>query len=133
MSADRELVLTRLINAPREKVYRAWTDRVAFMNNAPRELPPAGDMHHYLFLLTDFKGPRWGLDRPNPRYPSGDPELADVLDADGNVIASITVYRTPMDHLGGALLLVPDPEPGWHAVRIHGEVPLPFGATKASQ
>jgi uncharacterized protein YndB with AHSA1/START domain len=26
MSADRELVLTRLINAPRDKVYRAWTD-----------------------------------------------------------------------------------------------------------
>jgi uncharacterized protein YndB with AHSA1/START domain len=26
MSPDRELVLTRLINAPREKVYRAWTD-----------------------------------------------------------------------------------------------------------
>ena len=28
MSADRELVLTRLINAPREKVYRCWTDPV---------------------------------------------------------------------------------------------------------
>jgi uncharacterized protein YndB with AHSA1/START domain len=26
MSTDRELVLTRLINAPRAKVYRAWTD-----------------------------------------------------------------------------------------------------------
>ncbi len=26
MSADRDLVLTRLIDAPREKVYRAWTD-----------------------------------------------------------------------------------------------------------
>ena len=26
MSADRELMLTRLIDAPREKVYRAWTD-----------------------------------------------------------------------------------------------------------
>ena len=26
MSADRELVLTRLIAAPREKVYRAWTE-----------------------------------------------------------------------------------------------------------
>jgi uncharacterized protein YndB with AHSA1/START domain len=25
-SADRELVLTRLIDAPREKLYRAWTD-----------------------------------------------------------------------------------------------------------
>src|SRR6266851_4951854 len=26
MSADRELMLTRLIDAPRKKVYRAWTD-----------------------------------------------------------------------------------------------------------
>jgi uncharacterized protein YndB with AHSA1/START domain len=26
MSGERELMLTRLINAPREKVYRAWTD-----------------------------------------------------------------------------------------------------------
>jgi len=26
MPADRELTLTRLIDAPREKVYRAWTD-----------------------------------------------------------------------------------------------------------
>jgi uncharacterized protein YndB with AHSA1/START domain len=25
-NSDRELVLTRIINAPREKVYRAWTD-----------------------------------------------------------------------------------------------------------
>src|SRR3979409_1181583 len=26
MPADRELTLTRLIDAPREKLYRAWTD-----------------------------------------------------------------------------------------------------------
>jgi len=26
MSADRELMLTRLIDAPRQKLYRAWTD-----------------------------------------------------------------------------------------------------------
>ena len=26
MTADRELVLTRLIDAPREKVWRAWTE-----------------------------------------------------------------------------------------------------------
>ena len=25
-ASDRELVLTRIINAPREKVFRAWTD-----------------------------------------------------------------------------------------------------------
>ena len=90
-------------------------------------------MHHYLFLLTDVRGPRWGIERPAPRYPSGEPELADMLDADGNIVASVTVYRTPMDDLGGALLLVPDPEPGWHAVQIRGAVPLPFGATTSSQ
>jgi uncharacterized protein YndB with AHSA1/START domain len=26
LSSDRELLLTRLINAPREKIYRAWTE-----------------------------------------------------------------------------------------------------------
>jgi hypothetical protein len=30
------------------------------------------------------------------------------------------------------LYLVPDPEPGWHAVRIAGDVPLAFGATTSS-
>jgi hypothetical protein len=103
------------------------------MNGAPRELPPPGGMHHYSFLLTDITGPRWGIDRPAPRYPSGEPEPADILDSNGNVIASVTVYRTPFDHLGGALLLVPDPEPGWHAIRIQGEVPLSFGAHNSSQ
>jgi hypothetical protein len=38
-----------------------------------------------------------------------------------------------MDHLGGAQLLVPDPEPGWHAIQIEGEVPLDFGALRSSQ
>ena len=90
-------------------------------------------MHHYLYLLTDVTGPRWGLERPAPRYPSGDPEQADILDADGNVVESVTVYRTPFDHLGGALLMVPDPEPGWHAIRIKGEVPLDFGAKTSSE
>jgi hypothetical protein len=114
-------------------VYRLWTDRVAFLNGVTRELPPPGGMHHYLFLLTDMTGPRWGLDRPAPRYPSGDPEQADILDDAGNVIESITVYRTPFDHLGGGLLLVPDPEPGWHAIRVQGEVPLAFGSRTSSQ
>ncbi len=114
-------------------VYRFLTDRVAFLNGNAKELPPPGGMHHYLFLLTDITGPRWGLDRPDPRYPSGDPEQANILDTAGNVIANVTVYRTPFDHLGGGLLLVPDPEPGWHAIQIKGEVPLPFGATTSSQ
>lgn len=113
--------------------YRLLTSRIAFLNGQALELPPPGGMQHYLFLLTDVTGPRWGLERPAPRYPSGEPELAAALDAHGNIVGSVTVYRTFMDHLGGALLLVPDPQPGWHAIQIHGEVPLPFGATTSSQ
>ena len=113
--------------------YRGLTDRVARDNGTARELPPPGGMHHYLFLLTDVTGPRWGLPRAAPRYPSGEPEPADILDDSGAVIASVTVYRTPMDHLNGAQLLVPDPEPGWHAIQIRGAVPLAFGATTSSQ
>jgi hypothetical protein len=113
-------------------VYRLFADRVAFLNGNQKELPPPGDPQHFLFLLTDIRGPRWGIERPAPRYPSGDPEQANILDAAGHVIDSVTVYRTPFDHLGGGLLLVPDPQPGWHAIQIQGEVPLPFGAKKSS-
>jgi hypothetical protein len=113
--------------------YNLFADRIAFLNGAVREVPPPGGMQHFLFLLTDMGGPRWGIERPNPRYPSGEPEPANVLDIDGNVVATITVYRTPTDHLSGAVVLVPDPEPGWHAVQIQGEVPLAFGATTFSQ
>jgi hypothetical protein len=113
--------------------YQLFVERVAFLNGALNELPPPGGMQHFSFLLTDMNGPRWGVWRKAPRYPSGEPEPADILDDTGNVIASVTVYRTPMDHLGGALLLVPDPEPGWHAVQIQGEVPLTFGSQRSSQ
>lgn len=113
-------------------VYRSLTDRVAFLNGSLREVPPPGGMQHYLFLLTDTSGPRWGLERRNPRYPSGKPELADILDANGKRIESVTVYRTPFDHRGGALLLVPDPKPGWHAIHVRGVAPLRFGAKSSS-
>jgi hypothetical protein len=113
--------------------YRFFTSRIALLNGAMRVSPPTQPMQHFLFLLTDNSGPRWGRPRTAPRHPSGEPEQADILDAGGNMIATVTVYRTPMDHLSGALLLVPHPEPGWHAVQIQGEVPLAFGASSASQ
>jgi hypothetical protein len=114
-------------------VYRLFANRIAFLNGAPFQTPPPGGKQHFLFLLTDMNGPRWGLPRTAPRYPSGEPEAANILDEAGNVVATVTVYRTSTDHLGGAVLLVPDPEPGWHAVQIQGEVPLAFGATTTSQ
>jgi hypothetical protein len=114
-------------------VYRLFTTRMALLNGAQRVSEPVGDPQHFLFLLTDVTGPRWGIERKAPRYPTGEPEAAEILDATGNVISTITVYRTPFDHLGGAQILVPDPQPGWHAVRVQGEVPLAFGSRTSSQ
>lgn len=114
-------------------VYRFFTDRIALLNGAPREIPPPGGTQHFLFLLTDITGPRWGIERKAPRYPSGDPEQAQILDANGNLVTTVTVYRTPTDHLSGALILVPYPEEGWHAVQITGEVPLSFGSASMSR
>jgi hypothetical protein len=113
--------------------YNHFANRVAFLNGAMRVQPPSGPQQVFLFLLTDVTGPRWGLPRPAPRHPSGEPEAAGILDVAGNVVATVTVYRTSLDHLGGAVVLVPLPEPGWHAVQLQGEVPLAFGATSASQ
>lgn len=113
--------------------YRLFANRIALLNGNTQELPPTGEMQRFRFLLTDVHGPRWGLRRDAPRYPTGEPEPAQILDASGQIVATVTVYRTPTDHLGGSLLLVPEPQPGWHAVQIQGEVPLDFGATTASQ
>ncbi|MBC8074691.1 MAG: hypothetical protein H7Y32_01335 [Chloroflexales bacterium] len=114
-------------------VYRLFTDRVALLNGVQRELPPAGPMQHFLFLLTDIHGPRWGVERKAPRYPSGEPEQANVLDANGNLLTTVTVYRTRTDHLDGAVILVPYPEPGWHAIQVAGAVPLSFGSSSSSR
>lgn len=112
--------------------YNFFADRIAFLNGNQRILLPSEPPRHFLFLLTGVDGPHWGMPRARPRHPSGEPEQAAILDASGTVITSVTVYRTPMDHLGGAQLLVPHPEPGWHAVQIQGQVPLAFGAGTSS-
>jgi uncharacterized protein YndB with AHSA1/START domain len=65
MSADRELVLTRLINAPRAKVYRAWTDPALLKQwfapkpyTTPIDVRPGGSAY---FVM---RGPD-GKDLPN--------------------------------------------------------------------
>lgn len=107
--------------------YRALTARVAQINQAPlQKLSARSSPQHFRFLLLDEDGARWGLDRAAPRYPTGTAESAEVLDATDQVIASVTVYRTHTDQREGAVLLVPDPAPGWYAIRVHGADPLPF-------
>ena len=51
----------------------------------------------------------------------GEATTASVLDAQGLAVAQITVYgvRTSM---GGAVYMVPDPEAGWAAIQVDGQV-----------
>lgn len=108
-------------------VYRALTDRVEAINEPLRVLEVPASLQHFRFLLVDAKGGvRWGLGRRKPRRPTGDAEPAEILDVRGDVIATVTVYRTATDHLGGAVLLVPEQVAGWHAIRITGAGPLTF-------
>ncbi len=67
-TADRELVLTRLIDAPREKVYRAWTDPSVLRQwfaPAPYTTPKAElDVRPGGSNLIVMRGPD-GQDMPN--------------------------------------------------------------------
>jgi uncharacterized protein YndB with AHSA1/START domain len=68
MSADRELMLTRLIDAPREKLYRAWTDAnllKQWFAPLPYTTPSAElDVRPGVAALIVMRGPD-GKDMPN--------------------------------------------------------------------
>jgi hypothetical protein len=105
--------------------YRALTDRVATLNGAFFEIQNA-EVAAWRVVLLDGLGRRWGLpyDRPGPAF--GEPEQGEILDVDGNVIAVVTAYRTEVADIGGATVLVPEPKPGWTAVRLPGFAPLAY-------
>jgi uncharacterized protein YndB with AHSA1/START domain len=70
--ADRELVLTRLIDAPREKLFRCWTDP---------EL-----------ILQWFTPPPWTTKSAEVDLRAGGSSLVVMCDSDGNEIPSRGIY-----------------------------------------
>ncbi|NLE85055.1 MAG: hypothetical protein GX607_01515 [Myxococcales bacterium] len=110
-------------------VYRLLTERVATINGGTgfrsADLPIAT----WRSAVTDARGPRWVTSFSKPAQATGTPERAEILDAAGNPLLEVTVYRIPMDHLGAAELMVPEPEPGWHSILFRGQqAPLRFDA-----
>lgn len=71
-------------------------------------------------------GAAWGVAPTGEVAAMGEAEPATVLDARGAELARVTVYRARMGELGGASLMVPEPEPAWHAIRIEGSPVLAF-------
>lgn len=108
--------------------YEGLLNRVAYVNGAPEIIENAALVASYRVLIVDAQGARWGIPFSRPGMPYGVPEPADVLDANGVVIATTTVYRTEIADGAGSSLLVREPQAGWSAVRVRGARSLSFAA-----
>jgi hypothetical protein len=111
--------------------YRALIERVASVNGALRPFAAERAVARFRVLLLDALGPRWGVPFDRPAAAEGAPQLIEIVDANGQAVASVTGYRTEIADLDAASVLVPEPEPGWHAVRVPGWPALPFAAPQS--
>jgi hypothetical protein len=108
--------------------YKGLIDRVARMNLPMLTFPAEGSQQAYRVMLLDADGPRWSQPFAEPADPFGEPEEAEALDIDGNVVERVTVYRTRLSDHEGATVLAPQPKHGWNALRTLDGVSLAFGA-----
>jgi hypothetical protein len=107
--------------------YEGILKRVATVNGAPSSVyVPSELVHPWRVLLLDGRGARWGIPIDEPMGPAGTGEMAEILDAAGQVIQVTPVYRTEISDIGAFSFEVPVPEPGWHSVRVAGGPPLAF-------
>jgi hypothetical protein len=95
-------------------------NRVALVNGATNVLISEESLHPWRVLLLDSRGARWGVPIDEPSLPAGEPEPAEVLDAAGQVIDAVDVYRTQVSDIEAFSIQVPVPEAGWSKIRIAG-------------
>ena len=106
--------------------YQGLVDRVAALNGAPLRLVPPELIAPWLVMLIDEQGSRWSLPFTEPGEAFGTAELAEILDENGELLDYATVYRTEISDIDAYTVLVPEPQPGWHYVRVQGAQPLAF-------
>lgn len=108
--------------------YQAFLERIALLNGATSAsvITPVGAAQLFRVMLVDDMGPRWGIPMAKPSLPTGTATEARVVDAAGNPIGDVTVYRVPVSLPGHATVLVPEPEPGWFAIEVDGLPALEF-------
>jgi hypothetical protein len=106
--------------------YRGFIERIASLNGLPRRIVDPERIDAFQVMLVDAEGPRWSLPFKQPAEAYGEPELAEVLGADGELVDYTTVYRTEISHQGGSIVLVPPPAADWHFIALQGAPPLSF-------
>lgn len=74
----------------------------------------------WVLLVEAGKTPRWGNPRPGTVIADGVVESADVVDATGAVIETVSVYRSTLSDIDASMVDVPAPRPGWYGIGIHG-------------
>ncbi|HEY6728204.1 MAG TPA: hypothetical protein VI197_29545 [Polyangiaceae bacterium] len=108
-----------------DHTYQALIERAHSLDSALgyRKSNPSG---RFRVIVQSRFGAAWGVAPSSEVTAMGVPEAATILDARGRELGQATVYRARMGALGGASLMVPEPEPGWHAIRIQGSPALAF-------
>lgn len=106
--------------------YKAMADRLSSINAVRASYAAEERIAPWRVMLVDASGPRWGAPITQPSAPEGDELVAQVLDPQGWLVQEVKVYRTLISDGGGALYMVPEPQPGWHAVQVPGVAPLRY-------
>lgn len=106
--------------------YEALVDRSAMLNDKMRLYTDPATIQAYRVILLDAEGTQWSTPFPKPDAPYGTPEDADVLDANGQLVERVTVYRTTIADNYGFTILVPPPRAGWHAIQLRDASPIEF-------
>jgi hypothetical protein len=107
--------------------YDGLLTRVASVNGAmPKVVGTPGSAQPWRVVLLDPRGVRWGIPIAEPSLPAGRAEMADALDAGGNVVDVVEVYRTEISEVGTYSFEVPEPQPGWAAIRVSGAPALAY-------
>ena len=81
-----------------------------------------------VMLVDTTRGARWGRRIAGPAVASGSEETAVVLDAGGNPLEFVSVYRTEVSDIGAFSIQVPEPEPSWHSIQVAGAPALAYPA-----
>ncbi len=106
--------------------YDGLVTRVASVNGANEILLNRDLLDTWRVILLDKAGPRWGRPVTTLAPPVGMAEVAEMLDADGDLIEHTIVYRNEVPDIDAASIMVPSPKRGWAAVRLSGVPALPF-------
>ncbi len=106
--------------------YEGLVNRVAAVNAAQDMFFDAQALATWRVLLLDARGPRWGLPITQPSLPEGSPILVSILDDSGVAITEVQAYRTEISDDASAMVMVPEPQPGWASVQAPGYAALGF-------